>query len=395
MKLSSRLYLAGITLLFVVLIMVQHYTPKPISWTITCNIHSKSPYGCYVLNDMFKTLFPGQQVTENNNSLFVSLDTLTEESQNLIVITPGFDPDEYDLKALLSFVSKGNRVFISSTNMGQLLLDTLHLSLASPVIDTSALMPGKEVLFLNNQQFKCDSGYHYDRKMPLVSFSTYDSLTTRILGTDRRGAINFIGIDYGLGKLYLHTQPLVFTNYHLLYGNVEYASNVLSYLPVQPTSWDNYYKPDYFRNDSPVRYILSQPPLRAAYYVLLFSLLLYMVVESKRKQRIIPVITPPENRSLEYVKTIGGLYFKQHNNLDLIRKRVIYFKEFLREHYHIGQFSDTKEYAELVSAKTGVSVEQVSQLLGMIHYFDKVSMVSDISLLEFNNKMELFYEQCL
>ncbi len=156
--------------------------------------------------------------------------------------------------------------------------------------------------------------------MPVSNITAYDSIHTTELGTNRTGKVNFIGIRHGLGKIYFHTQPLVFTNYHLINGNVGYASKVLSYLPIQKTVWDNYYKLDRYVNDSPMRYILSQAPLQAAYYLLLLTLLLYLVVESKRRQRVIPVLKPLENRSLQFVKTMGGLYFRQKNNTNLAQK---------------------------------------------------------------------------
>jgi len=392
---NNRKYLVIVVTLFVVLIAINHFAPKPIDWRATYNSKGKTPYSCYILNDMLGVIFPEQTIINSYDGFYVSLDSTNLEKKNVIVITNTFEPDKYDLGVLLKYVAKGNDFFVSSTTFGDSFLDRLQIKLKSSIIDTSVYRKGKETVFLLNPELRNDSGYCYDKKMPLVSISSFDTLNTTKLGTNRAGSLNFICTKYGLGKIYLHTQPLVFTNYHLLHGNVEYASKVLSYLPIRKTIMDNYYKPDRFINSSPVRYILSQPPLQSAYYLLLLTLLLYLVVESKRRQRIIPVLKPLENRSLQFMKTIGGLYFRQRNNVDLAFKKSIFFKEFLRERYLISNISATSECQIMVSGKSGVSVELVREILNAINYYETATKASDAGVIAFNRDMEMFYKQCL
>ena len=296
------------------LVSINHYAPKPIDWRETYDMSGTSPYGCYILNDMSVILFPGQTVLKSFDCFYVALDSNNLEKKNLIVITSNFKPDKFDLDALLKFVAKGNDFFVSSNSFGELFMDRLKLKVASPIVDTSLFFSGKERMFLLDPELRNDSGFHYNKKMQSVWISAFDTLNTEKLGTNQTGNVNFICTKYGMGRIYFHTQPQVFTNFHLLHGNVEYASKVLSYLPVRKTVWDNIYKPYRFINQSPMRYILSQPPLQSAYYLLLLTLLLYFVIESKRRQRVIPVLKSPGNRSLQFVKTIGSLYFNTSVN---------------------------------------------------------------------------------
>ena len=392
---NKRIVLVLSTALFVMLIALQHFSPKPIDWRLTYNTYTKSPYSCYVMNDMLGSLFPNQQIRYNNQTFYVSLDTNKTEPQNLVVVTSSFNPDSYDGQVLWQYVKNGNNLFVSASEFEAWFLDSLNIKLNDAIIDTSVFKAGDEIVYLENQALKSDSGYHYNRRMPLLSFASYDTLNSVVLGTNRIGDPNFLRIGLGKGEIYLHTQPFVFTNYHLLYGNIDYASKVLSYLPVQKTTWDNYYKPDRLVNTSPTRYILSQPPLQIAFYILLLTLVLYMVIESKRRQRIIPVIKPPENRSLQFVKTVGSLYFKQHDNTDLAKKKIIYFKEFIRERYYISSLSPTSDCINHVAAKSGLPAKQIKQLLESVTYFETSKSVSDGGLVQLNHRMELFYEQCL
>ena len=392
---NRRGILIGTIFLFVALIAINHYSPKPVDWALTCNIQSKSPGGCYILNDLFGTLFPKQVIEYNEDGFFTSLGANPGGHKNVIVVTSDFKPDKYDIGALLKYVANGNDVFISSANFGRLFLDTMKIKISSPVIDTSIFRNNKDRLILLNPNLRNDSGFYFNKKLPQVNISSFDTLRTLKLGTDKGGNLNFICVKYGSGKIFFHTQPLVFTNYHLLNSNTEYAAKALSYLPVRTTVWDNYYKPDRFVNSSPMRYILSQPPLQSAYYLLLITLLLYMVIESKRRQRVIPVMHPPGNYSLQFIKTIGSLYYKQHDNADLARKQALYFKEFLRERYFLIGISANSDCVGVVSSKSGVTPDLVRKLLETIEASESARKVSDAELVGLNHEIEMFYKQCL
>jgi hypothetical protein len=393
---NKRTYLILIAVLFASLIAMNHYYGKrKVDWRVTYNINSKSPYGCFVLDSMFNSVFPGQVIERNYQSLYEMLNSDTLQKKNIIEITAEFNPDKYDLNALLKSVSKGNDLFVSATNFGHLFQDTLKLKTKFSFSDSSIFSAGSERLFLLNPELKNDSGYYYNERFSQVYISSFDTTKTLELGKDSKGNINFICTKFGSGRIFIQTQPMVFTNYGLLYGNVEYAAKALSYLPVRTTIWDDYYKPYRYTNTSPMRYVLSQTSLRTAYYLLLLTLLLYLVVESKRRQRVIPVMAPPENRSLQFVKTIGRLYFKQHNNADLVKKKIIYFREFLHEHYYLSSVDATGETVAFISSKTGVPIEQVKQLLEFIDYLEKAEDVSNSTVIELNRKMKLFYEQCI
>lgn len=370
---NKRTYLILPVVLFASLIVLNHYYGKrKVDWRVTYNIHSKSPFGCYVLNSMFYSVFPGQVIERNYKSMYEALHSDTLQKRNIVEITGEFNPDKYDLNALLKFVSKGNDLFVSATNFGHLFEDTLNLKTKFSISDSSIFSDGNERLFLLNPELKNDSGYYYNERFPQVYISSFDTAKTLELGKDSNRNINFICTKFGSGRIFIQTQPLVFSNYGLLYGNVEYAAKAFSYLPVRTTMWDGYYKPYRYINTSPMRYVLSQKSLRTAYYLLLLTLLLYLVVESKRRQRVIPVMAPPENRSLQFVKTIGRLYFKQHNNADLVKKKIIFFKEFLHERYYLLSVTATGETVAFVSSKTGgVPVEQVKQLLELIDYLER------------------------
>ena len=390
----NKLYAAAILLLFTVLVVLHHFVPRPVDWKLSFSGTRKLPYGSRILADMLPGLFPGRAITVNTTSLYNLFSTDTLDSQNLIIVCGSFDPDEPDMNSLLDFISKGNYAFISALDFSGEFSDTLRFSTIAPVIDTSMFRDVKESLSLIQQPGSDDSLYLFSRRMPAGCFDAYDSLVSVPLGRDRKDNVNFIMVPFGRGKIYLHCQPLAFTNYHLLYGNYRYACTALSMLPVANTIWDQYYKPDKVLNMSPLRYILSQPALRGGYRVLLIIIIIYMVFGSKRIQRPIPVILPPQNSSMDFVKTVASLYFRNRNHGDIARKKLIYFNEFIRTRYRLPQTASAGDRIRSLSVRSGVEEGKVRHLLMIGESLEHKKEIGDYELAELHQLLEFFYRNC-
>ena len=137
--------------------------------------------------------------------------------------------DEVSAQELLDFASHGNDIFISTSYPPQKMLDSLRIE-----IQRDYSLSGKASFSFANTTFAKDS-ITIAKGMSNNYFSELDSITTTVLGYQKFGnkeRINFIKIDYFSGNIYLHLQPAVFTNYHLLKDNRKrYAAAALSYLP--------------------------------------------------------------------------------------------------------------------------------------------------------------------
>lgn len=138
----------------------------------------------------------------------------------------------------------------------------------------------------------------------------------------------------GRGELTVVSIPYIYTNYGVLSPDV---SPLLMRLMTQMADRPVLRTTSYMKTDadidaemSPMRYILSQKPLRHAYWLLLSVLLLFCVFKARRRQRIIPVIAPPANYSLEFARLVGTLYWQRGDNADLLRKKFRLFAERLR-----------------------------------------------------------------
>ena len=392
---KNKIYLVVTLLLFTALVFVRHFVPKPVDWRMSFNGNVKSPYGCSVLKDMLPLLFPAREVDENLASLYIALEQDTIETRNLVIIASEFLPDEFDLEALLNYAARGNSVFISAYAFSDKLCDTLKLNVNDTARDTAQFSKPDEVLKLCLPGKPADSAFTFRKKMPVCFFSAFDTTKTVTLGSDKTGRTDFILTRFGKGNIFLHCQPLAFTNYHILYGNYRYASSALSCLPVAGTIWDQYYKTDKQIDLSPVRYILGQPSLKSAYFLLLFTIMIYMLIGSRRRQRPVRVVTAPRNTSLDFVITIGKLYYRSRNYTDLARKKIMYFNEFIRNRYNLLKPDQAGDNVHILSMKSGIEEEKIRNLMKKTGLLTSKCQVGKQELIELHRSLEDFYKNCL
>jgi hypothetical protein len=148
----------------------------------------------------------------------------------------------------------------------------------------------------------------------------------------------------------------VFTNYHLLRkGGEAYASNLLSEVANKKIYWINTNQIE----STLVRYILSEPALKSAWFLLLIGIFLFFFFNAKRRQRPIPIIEPYRNTTIDFVKTIGHFYLTERNYNDLIQKKINYFLEKLRTEYHLDTSRLDDNFVQLTHSKLAKPVEDV------------------------------------
>ena len=262
-------YVILICVLLSALVVVRHYARKPVDWKITFDYRHKAPYGCFVMNDLFHALF-SDSIVYNNESVYDNDLIKKAAGRNLVIITGQFDPDDAESGSLFDFVGKGNTAFISAQDIPDDFLDTLGLSVRSGTMDQPLFKQANVRLNFYNPVLKKDSGYVFRPVMMPSYFNVKKSFQGKLLGYDSLGRVNYVACRWEKGTFLIHTRPLVFTNLQLLYGDPDYASAALSYLPDQPLIIDRYFKPYRMINRSPTRFILSEAPLRAAFYLILF-----------------------------------------------------------------------------------------------------------------------------
>jgi len=385
------LYSIGAIILF--MIIAEIVKPKPISWRDSYNSQDKVPLGCYVLYNELEA-FTDKDIISSTQDFYTSsrqLDSTIKSTTLFINKYISFYGEEGD--AVLDYVNQGNTVFISSTHFNGTIADTLNIETSS--VYSNVLKKETEQSFsnpsleANNTVFKDVIENSY-----LISI---DTLKTTVLGTmynedlDEE-QVNFVKVKFGEndGAFFIHTNPFAFTNYHLLNDNENYAATVLSYLPKNQFIWDDYYKSGRRVITSPLRYVLSQAALKWAFYLSLLTLIVFVLFKSKRVQRIIPVIKPLENATVEFTKTIGGLYFQNKEYTSIIDKKITFFLEQIRTKYYLNTANLNTDFIEKLALKSVKSKEDIKALIDYIKYLKQKSFHTENDLITLNTKFEEF-----
>jgi hypothetical protein len=416
----------------ILLFAVESSRPRPVEWTMSFTSGDKIPYGCYVLYDQLSNVFPGQKIRPINQ---VPVDFLRSQNEvtnaNYIFINNSLAFDRVEAEHLIDFASRGNKVFIASQSAYGALSDSLGLETNSEM--NYEFNQGDTIRTrLSNSKFKIDK-YTYDRGASYRYFEVYDTLKTKVLGeilpfkasqgvvasfitgsiedsndpdqqeeasdseetdnfTTTIPQVNFVEVKVGEGAIYYNLNPIAFTNYYMLKdGMPAYASEVFSYLNEGPVFFDDYGKSGRKVIKSPLRFILSQPALKWAYYLAVLAVLLYMIFVSKRKQRIIPIVEPPNNSTVDFTKTIGSLYFESRDYSSIINKKISYFLEKVRSMYYLNTQELSKEFIKRLATKSGKDLKQTEDLVNYIAQLRSKPMHNENELKQLNKKIDLFF----
>ena len=389
MKKYSK-FIIFFTLTFLLYLVVRIAEPKSIDWSLSFSKEDKIPYGSFVLYHLLPEVFPGGKIQTSPFPIYNNLKDKNYTNTNYIFINNTFTPDELDTKELLNYVSEGNNVFIAANYIRGKITDTLN------VVSNLSYM-GNDSIKINfaNDELKNKFPYSFKDSPLDYYFTNLDSSGTIALGFNDDEKTNFIRIKFGKGNFYLNSVPIAFTNFNILDSlNSDYIFKSLSYLPDNKTIfWDEYYKAGKADVRTPLRFILSTQPLRWAYYVLIFSILLYIIFEGKRKQRIIPEINPLQNSTLEFAGIIGRLYYQQKDHKNMAEKKIRYFLDQIRIRYYIKPDEFNEETIGKISMKSGVELKEVQSLFKYINYIEILSRVKEKELKHVNFLIESFYKK--
>lgn len=378
-------------LLIGVSVYLQLNAQKPIDWRATFSKDDKIPFGTFALYNLLPEVLPGKKIIVNENSPYLTLNDNQFKDKNYLVINQYLSPDDYETGQILAHADSGNTVFLAMESVFGKLKDTLKLE-----IENEKFISNDSVyLALANQlEGNKPEKYAFYAKNVSSYFTNYDSLKTTVLGYNQKKEANFIKVKWGRGNIFIHSNPFAFTNYYLVFDNDwKYAFKCLSYLPDAPLIWDEYYKMSESGTSSNLSYILNQEPLRWAYFVLVTALLFYIVFEGKRKQKIIPVIKPLRNSTLEFTETVGKLYFQASDHKNIAEKKISYFYDYLRTKLFIKPEQGNEAFYEKISLKTGIEKDKIESLFRLINEIENRKQITEETLINLNKMMDEFYEQ--
>ena len=97
------------------------------------------------------------------------------------------------------------------------------------------------------------------------------------------------------------------------------------------------------------------------------GLLLFALFNIRRKQRIVPIIEPLKNKSVEFVKSIGNLYLQEGSPHDMAQKKIQYFLNKVRLDLMIDTQYLDDSFVKRLHLKTGKNIELIQEAVDLIN----------------------------
>jgi len=396
MSRTLKIYIVFLVLLLIGIVYIDAVRPRPVNWSPTFDLKDKIPFGLFVFDNEAPSLLKNNSIQKINKTAYeyfeplYNYDSLVDNYKvkgTVLSVSQYYSIDKKSTEELFYFVGHGNSAFIAAKDFPEMFEDSLNVTTGSELTMDESILFSLANKNLNAAQydFNMGAGSSY--------FNKIDTLSTTVLGYQEVGKkknVNFIKVAYRKGFFYLHTQPICFTNYHLLKDNhSDYTESVVSYLPKGNLYWLVKGFNGELRAISPMRYWLSQPALKWAWYFALIGILVFMIFNAKRRQRIVPIITPLPNTTLDFTKTIGNLYYQEGDHQNIVDKKIIYFLEKIRYEYLIDTTVLDDNFVKKLHQKSGKPIEDIEKVVRLINYQRKSYNQSiEEDLLEINNAIE-------
>jgi len=371
----------------------------------------RQPFGSYIAYNEVKNVFDNryiETVRDPFDKEWADIKDYADDKKYslYILVAKNLILTESEVDALLDFVKSGNDLFVSADYVDQKFLDKIGCAnerMPEITDEIKGLMQQTSVsMYVDGATSGPSYNYYY---YPFLnSLSGFDTSFARVLGVNEHHTANYVVLFSGKGRIYLHVAPRIFSNYFLLSGqNYKYLEEVLSYLRSDPKNiyWDEFYKNTNLNrrtkngdhgedNFSSLGVIRQHPPLLWAFWLGVIALLLFVIINVKRKQRVIEVAKPNINTTVNFTETVGRLYLQKKSNRHIAEKMITYFYEQIRNRYFITTSHVNEEFITVLAGKSGVPKEQTQHLFALIERVQSHPDTDDTTLLQLNSAIEFF-----
>lgn len=405
MKAKLPLIIIGIlAVVFVILLSLQ---PRSVDWRPDLRRDSDNALGAEIFAELLPQLLAdanGEEVklTPILDPPFIHLGDESLEGTTYLFLTNDFSPDEAETLRLYEYAERGNTVFIAAQSITGALADTLGIPADSANAFARGLDyryrgflgQGDSTLHLVAPVLAKDEGYAFSYEVGNWVMAGLDTARTTVIGTSLSGEPTLVLVEAGEGMFLISSTPYAFGNAAFTGdgSGTEYVAGVLGYLPSQSVFWDTYYKPFANQAQTPLRYILREPPLKWALRLMLLGVLLFIVFRGRRWQRAVPVVAAPVNATLDFVRTVGRLYFQDADHSALVDRKLRYFFDRIRTRLGLTEVDLSEETERRVVARTGLSTEHIARLFARFRRLRRSRTVDPKHLVELDRSLDRFYE---
>lgn len=420
---KGRYIFTFFVILFLLLIYWEEMSaPRHFNWRPTYQAESTEPFGCNLFDELMSKSMPnGYSVTKKGVESLAS-DTSIAGKCNLLIICEYSTLEDYHrgrIDSIYQLLDKGSDIIIAQNSFHRLCEEFdirktdwywnggLQNSLPHSSIDTlvwcsaDSCYPHRSYLVktpLSGNAMLVDSGkwekiilknihqpsdyipYPYEDDAEYAEEPPEDVIMSPDdyvieYEPQMEDRVIFMRRKHGKGYLYLLTAPELLSNYSITHQNTaELALRIMNSVSDKPTVRTTaYLEPTQGQVTGNLSYIAKEPPLLWAYRLSLLGILLFLISNAKRRQRVIPVMPEPVNHQLAFIKQIGTLYYQRGDHADMVIKKFKYLKERLRREVQIdiSEPSGDEESIPQLSALTGYSERHLKTVISALRVLER------------------------
>jgi len=372
------------------------------NWFIMLDKDNTHPYGLYYVYNSIKGSVPASNFTLIDTS--VSQQLMTSSTGNAyILIGNRFHFTPADVDTICKFVYSGNVAFISSDDF-----DWLYCNDASEVInDDLYYNTGIDYYYYRNDVelvLKSNPDISYVIKASDSFYNTWNYFSEITPHVDVICYMDglyptHIAIPYGEGIFYLHSNPLMLSNFFLVHEpGLSYFNTCLEPLADKKLYWDEASKYWQFPEGERTNFlwfIHSNRELNWAWHILLIGILVFIVFRSKRIQRIIPVTVRPVNHSSGYAKLVSALYYRSNYHKHIVVEMRNQFLNFLAIRYGLKiSLKNYDYYIPRIAKASGISENNIRETYKLWLELEVSTDDSKRRLIRIDELFDYFYKNC-
>ena len=389
---------ATLIVIFAILALLKKDT---FIWYPTFDNADKQPYGCMVFDSVMSASYkPGYEVSDLSAD---SLSIKAEYKKHTILIVK--EEVDLELDSMMKFVKEGGSLIVCTNSLSEKISENWRARISQYYYYGKHPAKG---LFMYVKYPKDDvyPGRNYMVSVPIGNymFEAIDSVGRDTMEDDTINSLNWKdkvllgGLEgysmakvskYGKGILVICSMPLLFTNYGILENdNYNLVMRIVAQAgkkPIVRTRNTITETKNEGNGDTPpevdksyLQHILSDTPLKTAFYLSLIGFLLFIIFTAKRKQRVVPVIKEKKNGQLKFIQQIGSLY-KRNNDTDVIissKYRLLAENIKRKVGVDITDPTDYQTVIQRIEAQTGINGQEIESTLQQLNlHFQSIEKV--------------------
>ncbi len=96
---------------------------------------------------------------------------------------------------------------------------------------------------------------------------------------------------------------------------------------------------------------------------------------------------------MDFVQTIGRLYYDKKDHTDLAKKMGVYFLDDIRNRYKLSADTLDEGFINALHVKTGYDIHKIKNILDFIQHIERNDLINEQELADFHNQLESFYQK--